>query len=74
MLRQLAQTLIGGVRRAADRLAVAAVAAERGTSMGEYAIVLGLVAIVAMVAVQALGVGVGQVFTNILGKITGIAR
>lgn len=43
-----------------------------GQSMVEYAIVAALIAIIAMAAVQALGLGIVQVFQNILAKITGI--
>jgi Flp pilus assembly pilin Flp len=46
--------------------------AQAGQSMVEYAIVAALIAIVAMAAVQALGGGIAQVFTNILNRITGI--
>lgn len=52
--------------RAADR------PGEAGQSMVEYGITLALIAVVAMVAVQALGTGVAGVFTRILGKIAGI--
>ena len=40
--------------------------------MVEYAIVAALIAVVAMVAVQALGGGIAGVFQNILGRISGI--
>ena len=40
--------------------------------MVEYAILAALIAVVAMVAVQALGGGIAQVFQNILGRISGI--
>ncbi len=43
-----------------------------GQTMVEYSVVAALIAVVAMVAVQALGVGVAQVFTNIANAITGI--
>ena len=45
---------------------------EAGQSMVEYAIVAALIAVVAMVAVQALGGGIATVFTNILNRIQGI--
>lgn len=45
---------------------------EKGQSMVEYAIIAALIAIIAMSAVQALGGGIAQVFTNILGRIQGI--
>ena len=45
---------------------------EAGQSMVEYAIVAALIAVVAMAAVQALGVGVVGVFQAILGKIAGL--
>ena len=47
-------------------------AGERGQTMVEYAIVAALIAVVAMTAVQALGVGVTTVFNNIVNAITGI--
>jgi Flp pilus assembly pilin Flp len=40
--------------------------------MVEYSIVAALIAVVAMSAVQLLGGGVAQVFTNILTRISGI--
>jgi Flp pilus assembly pilin Flp len=40
--------------------------------MVEYSIVAALIAVVAMVAVQALGVGVTNVFNDIVGAITSI--
>ncbi|MBI4496654.1 MAG: hypothetical protein HY689_01985 [Chloroflexi bacterium] len=46
--------------------------AQEGQSMVEYSIVAALIAVVAMAAVQALGGGVAQVFTNILARISGI--
>lgn len=46
--------------------------AEKGQSMVEYAIVAALIAVAAMVAVQALGGGIAAVFTNILTRIQGI--
>ncbi len=46
--------------------------AQEGQSMVEYSIVAALIAIVAMAAVQALGGGVANVFTNILPRISGI--
>jgi len=47
-------------------------AGQAGQSMVEYAIVAALIAVVAMAAVQALGGGIAQVFTNILSRIQGI--
>jgi Flp pilus assembly pilin Flp len=47
-------------------------AAEAGQSMVEYSIIVALIAVAAMVAVQALGGGIAQVFTNILTRISGI--
>jgi Flp pilus assembly pilin Flp len=46
--------------------------AEVGQSMVEYSIVAALIAVAAMVAVQALGGGIAQVFTNILTRISSI--
>ena len=45
---------------------------EQGQSLVEYAIVAALIAIAAMGAIQALGGGIAQVFTKILGHISGI--
>jgi Flp pilus assembly pilin Flp len=45
---------------------------ERGQAMVEYAIVTALIAVVAMVAVQALGVGITGVFNNIVQSISGV--
>jgi Flp pilus assembly pilin Flp len=46
--------------------------AEVGQTMVEYAIVAALIAIVAMVAVEALGGGINDVFTRITDEITTI--
>ena len=74
-LRHMARELAARIGRAIQNATLAAVAtAQRGQSMVEYSIVLALVAVVAMVAIQLLGVGVGQVFANILTKITGLGR
>ena len=73
--RHMARELAARIGRAIQNATFAAVTnAQRGQSMVEYSIVLALVAVVAMVAIQLLGVGVGQVFTNILTKITGLGR
>ena len=48
------------------------VSAEAGQTMVEYAIVAALIAIVAMVAVEALGGGINDVFTRITDEITTI--
>ena len=45
---------------------------EAGQSMVEYAIMAALIAVAIMGTVQALGLGIGGVFTNILGKIAGL--
>ena len=55
----------GGVRRRAG-------GAERGQSMVEYAIIAALIAVVAMIAIQAFGNGIAAVFTRLLQKIQGI--
>ena len=59
-------------RAAHRRLGRGLDAAQTGQSMVEYAILAALIAVVAMVAVQALGGGIAQVFQNILGRISGI--
>ena len=66
------QFLILYAQVALGRLAAAGRRGEAGQSMVEYGIMLALVAVAAMVAVQALGAGVAGVFTRILGKIAGI--
>ena len=38
---------------------------ERGASMVEYGLLLGLIAIIALVAVQAFGTGVSEKFSSI---------
>ena len=48
--------------RLQDRLATAP---ERGASMVEYGLLLGLVAIIALVAVKAFGAGVSTQFSSI---------
>ena len=45
---------------------------ESGQAMVEYAIVTALIAVVALVAVQALGTSIVGVFRNIVTAITGI--
>ena len=45
---------------------------EIGQTMVEYSIVAALIAVVAMVAVQALGVGVTGVFNGIVESITSV--
>ena len=43
---------------------------SEGQTMVEYSIVAALIAVVAMVAVQALGVGISAVFNDIVNSIT----
>jgi Flp pilus assembly pilin Flp len=45
---------------------------QSGQSMVEYAIIAALIAIAALAAVQALGVGITGVFQRILSSISGI--
>jgi Flp pilus assembly pilin Flp len=82
-MTEMMQSMTGRLRAAAAGLRVAAaaglrrlgrglVATQPGQSMVEYAILAALIAVVAMVAVQALGGGIAQVFQNILGRISGI--
>lgn len=71
----LTQFLARSTAVARRRLGMAAWRADvrqAGQSMVEYAITLALIAVAAMVAVQALGGGVAGVFTRILGHISGI--
>ena len=44
-------------------------ASERGASMVEYGLLLGLIAIIAMVAVQAFGSGVSTQFSSITSSV-----
>ena len=45
---------------------------ESGQSMVEYAVVVGLIAIIAMAGVQAFGQGITQVFQQLLSKIQSV--
>ena len=45
---------------------------EAGQGLVEYAIILALIAVVAMVAASQLGTGVGAVFTRIVGRLAAI--
>lgn len=45
---------------------------SEGQTMVEYSIVAALIAVVAMVAVQALGVGISAVFNDIVTAITAV--
>jgi Flp pilus assembly pilin Flp len=45
---------------------------EAGQTMVEYSIVAALIAVVAMVSVEALGVGIAGVFDGILESITDV--
>lgn len=54
------------------RLGQALARPQPGQSMVEYAIIAALIAIAALAAVQALGVGITGVFQRILSSITGI--
>lgn len=47
-------------------------ASEKGQSLVEYAIAVALIAVVAMGAIQALGGGIANLFTRLLGRISGI--
>ena len=58
----------------ANRAAAAAVSAQTGQSMVEYAVVVALIAVVSMGAIQLLGGGITTVFQNILVKIQGLGR
>ena len=64
--------LVNAILRRLGRLGRFVAATHPGQSMVEYAILAALIAVVAMVAVQALGGGIAQVFQNILGRISGI--
>lgn len=45
---------------------------EEGQSLVEYAIAVALIAVAAMAAIQALGGGIANLFTRLLGHIQGI--
>jgi pilus assembly protein Flp/PilA len=45
---------------------------EDGQSMVEYGVIVAMIAVVVMVAVQALGTSVAGVFTRIVGRLGGI--
>jgi pilus assembly protein Flp/PilA len=47
-------------------------AAADGQSMVEYGVMVALVAVVVMVAVQALGTGLAGVFSRIVSRLAGI--
>jgi Flp pilus assembly pilin Flp len=64
-LRELGHRLAAGRERLVSRL-------QEGQSMVEYCIMAALIAVIAMAAVQALGVGIAGVFQRILSSITGI--
>jgi pilus assembly protein Flp/PilA len=55
--------ILSWLRRASD---------EAGQTMVEYAIVAALIAVVAMVAVEALGTGISGVFTKIANEISSV--
>jgi Flp pilus assembly pilin Flp len=61
-----ARTAKRRLEAAARSVVAALMKGQAGQSMVEYAIVLFLVAVVAMVAVRALGQGVDEVFRSIL--------
>ena len=42
---------------------------QSGQSMVEYALVVALVAVVAMIAIRTFGAGIGQIFTDLLESI-----
>ena len=48
-----------------------AAAALPGQSLVEYALVIGVIALVAIAGLTAFGNGITQVFTTILGRVTG---
>lgn len=64
----------GAMQWLARRVAAATAAAQSGQSMVEYAVIIALIAVVSMVAIQALGGGITAVFQNILVKIQGLGR
>lgn len=64
----LARGLAARSRPVARGIARRLQAGQSGQGMVEYAIVLALVAIVAMVAVRALGTGIDDVFRGILAS------
>lgn len=68
MLVVYTRALLGSLRAAGPWVG----ARERAQSLVEYAIGVAVIAIVALGAVQAFGGGVGQLFTRLLGRVSGI--
>jgi pilus assembly protein Flp/PilA len=58
--------------RVRDWVARAGRPQEAGQSLVEYGLIVALIAVVAMVAVQALGTGVAGIFTRLLNQISGV--
>ena len=70
----LRRTAAAARARAGDLALAAAVRAETGQSMVEYALIIAVVAIGSIVVLNAFTGVVGQVFTNIMTKIQGLGR
>ncbi len=54
------------------KLIVSWLSGDAGQTMVEYSIVAALIAVVAMVAVEALGVGISNVFDGIVESISDV--
>ena len=72
MLTPYVVLVANALLRRIDRISRFIAVSRPGQSMVEYAILAALIAIVAMVAVQALGGGIATVFQNILGRLSGL--
>lgn len=46
---------------------------EEGQDMVEYALILGLISIIAVIAVTATGVSIGTIWTNVQTAVAGAA-
>lgn len=54
----------------ASKLRIDALKADRGATAVEYALIIGLIAVVIIVAVQALGGTLSGLFTNVNDELT----
>lgn len=47
---------------------------KKGQGMVEYGLIIGLIAVVVIVALTAMGTQVGAIFDQISGKLTGVIK
>jgi Flp pilus assembly pilin Flp len=52
-------------------IAIQTLKAEKGQTMGEYSIVMGVIALAAIVGAQALGGGLNDAFNEIVSQLPG---